>query len=439
MRPPEADRRRLAAAVEARLPFAERLFDAIRAETADTLGVTRPAWSEEDARAARAVAEAAGGLGLEVRYDLAGNLRCTLPGADRGAPGVLTGSHLDSVPTGGHYDGLAGVVAGLVVLAAFRDLGAAPACDLTVAGLRGEESVWYGIAYVGSRLAVGSLPLEDLDRLRRDDTGRTLAEHMAEAGVDVEALRAAGAAGAPAPVSPGNTRAFLELHIEQGPVLVGEGLPVGVPTTIRGNARFPRARCTGRYDHSGATPREWRRDAALAVVELVRALDELWIEREADGVPDTVFTVGKLFTDPAHHAMTKVPGRCDFTLNFGGTASEFLDECRERTRALAERIGRERRVAFDLGECVGSDPTPLDLGLRGRLRESCESLGLPVREFATVGHDASIFARAGVPAAMVLVRNAHGSHNPDEAMDLADFGEGTKVLADAMAGLAVRD
>ena len=423
---------RLAAAVEGRLPFAERLFDAVREATADTMGVTRAAWSLEDASAARILAEAARDLGLEVGYDAAGNLRCTLPGTDRGAPGVLTGSHLDSVPTGGHYDGLAGAIAGLVVLAAYRDAGATPARDVTVAGLRGEESVWYGIAYVGSRLAVGSLPLEEIDRLRRDDTGRTLAEHMAEVGVDVEALRA----GSEPAVSPANTRAFLELHIEQGPVLVGEGIPVGIPTTIRGNVRFPYARCSGTYGHSGATPREWRHDAALAVVELVRSLDELWIEREREGVPDTVFTVGKLFTDPAHHAMTKVPGRCDFTLNFGGTTKAFLDECRDRARMLAERIGGARRVAFDLGECVGSDPTPLDAGLRRRLRDTCASLGLPVREFATVGHDASIFARAGIPAAMVLVRNAHGSHNPDEAMDLDDFGAGTKVLAAAIEELA---
>ncbi|MCY4451270.1 MAG: Zn-dependent hydrolase [Immundisolibacterales bacterium] len=425
---------RLAAAVEARLPFAERLFDSIRAETADSVGVTRPAWSSEDAGAARIIAESARDLGLEVGYDLAGNLRCTLPGADRGARGVLTGSHLDSVPTGGHYDGLAGVIAGLVACAAFRDAGVAPGCDVTVAGLRGEESVWYGIAYVGSRLAVGTLPLDELERLRRDDTGRTLAEHMAEVGVDVEALRSTREPV----VSSANTRAFLELHIEQGPVLVGEGLPVGIPTTIRGNVRFPYARCTGRYGHSGATPREWRHDAALAVVELLRTLDELWIEREREGVPDTVFTVGRLFTDPAHHAMTKVPGRCDFTLNFGGTTKTFLDECRDRARTLAERIGRERRVEFELGECVGSDPTPLDAHLRAALRDTCTALGLPVREFATVGHDASIFARAGIPSAMVLVRNAHGSHNPDEEMELADFGEGTKVLAAAIAALADR-
>ena len=423
---------RLAAAVEARLPFADRLFDAVREVTADTMGVTRPAWSEEDKQAATIIGAAARELGLEVEHDLAGNLRCTLPGADRNAPGVLTGSHLDSVPTGGHYDGLAGVIAGLTALAAFRDVGAVPTCDVTTAGLRGEESVWYGIAYIGSRLAVGSLPAGELDRLRRGDTGHTLAEHMAEVGVDVTALRRAPQA----PVSPAGTRAFLELHIEQGPVLVGEGLPVGIPTIIRGNVRFPHARCTGRYDHSGATPRAWRHDAALAVVELVRSLDEYWIEQEAAGAPDTVFTVGKLFTDPEHHAMTKVPGRCDFTLNFGGTTKEFLDDCRNRTHALADRIGRERRVDFELGDCVGSDPTPLDTGLRDRLRKTCTSFGIPVREFATVGHDASIFARAGIPSAMVLVRNAHGSHNPDEEMGLADFGEGVKVLAAAISELA---
>ena len=219
-------------------------------------------------------------------------------------------------------------------------------------------------------------------------------------------------------------------------MLVGEGIPVGIPTTIRGNVRFPYARCTGRYGHSGATPREWRHDAALAVVELVRTLDEFWIEREADGVPDTVFTVGKLFTDPAHHAMTKVPGRCDFT-STSGAPPRGSSTTAGTARACLRTDWPRAPVEFDLGECVGSDPTPLDPRLRGRLRKSCGSLGLPVREFATVGHDASIFARAGIPAAMVLVRNAHGSHNPDEAMDLADFGEGTKVLGQAMAGLAV--
>ena len=166
----------LARAVENRVPLAEKLFDEIRVESVDVAGVTRPAWSSRDQAAADILGDAAKALGLEVTSDPAGNLWCTLPGVDRGAPRVLTGSHLDSVPTGGHFDGLAGAVAGLVALAAFRDLGVEPPCDLTAMGIRGEESVWYGIAYVGSRLAVGDLPRDDLDRLaprrHRPDAGR---------------------------------------------------------------------------------------------------------------------------------------------------------------------------------------------------------------------------------------------------------------------------
>ena len=422
----------LSAAVEARLPFAASLFDEVRAVGGDGPGVTRPAWSRQDQAAADLLAGAARALDLEVAFDRAGNLRCALPGRDRSEPAILTGSHLDSVPAGGHFDGLAGFIAGLVAQAALRDIDAMPGCDVVAIGTRGEESVWFGIPFVGSRLATGSLPRDELDRLRRSDTGRTLAEHMAAVGLDVRALR-----DEPAPsVSPANTRAFLELHIEQGPVLVAEDVPVAIPTTIRGNVRWPYARCLGRYDHSGATPRTCRQDAVLATAELVHALDEFWIAREENGVPDTVFTVGKFFTDAANHGMTKIPGRCDFTLNFGGTTRAFLDDCRATVEALAAEIGARRKVTFSLGECVGAAPAPLDTGLRTVLEETAAALAIPTRRFATVGHDAAVFRRAGIPAAMVLVRNAHGSHNPDETMTLADFGAGTKVLAAAIARLA---
>jgi N-carbamoyl-L-amino-acid hydrolase len=134
--------------------------------------------------------------------------------------------------------------------------------------------------------------------------------------------------------------------------------------------------------------------------------------------------------------MTKVPGRIDFTLNIGGTTQPFLDQGRDLTYALAKEIAAARRVTFELGECVGSSPTPLDPDLRRLLVETAGGLSLPVREFATVGHDASIFARAGIPAAMLLVRNENGSHNPHEAMTIADFGEGARLLAATIATLA---
>ena len=429
------DAQALRDAVEARLPLAESLFEAIRAMSAaedGEAGVTRPAWSAQDQFAADRLADAARALDLETACDGAGNLYCTLPGRDRAAPAILTGSHVDSVPTGGHFDGLAGAVAGLIVQAAFRDVGWVPGRDVTTVATRGEESVWFGIPFVGARLALGTLSHDHLDSLRRSDTGQTLAQHMAALGLDAAALQ-----GETRPrVSPATACAFLELHIEQGPVLVAEGAPVAIPTTIRGNVRWPGARCMGRYDHSGATPRAHRQDTVLATAELVHALETFWIAQEEAGVPDTVFTVGKFFTDDGHHAMTKIPGRCDFTLNFGGTTQDFLNACRAEVEARAAEIGARRRVAFDLGECVGAAPAPLDAQLRAMLEESAAALAIPMRRFATVGHDAAVFHRAGIPAAMVLVRNDHGSHNPDEAMTLADFGTGCAVLAAAIARLA---
>ena len=427
-----ADGEALRSAIDARLPLAESLFDAIRAASAAGTGVTRPAWSAQDQCAAERIAEAARALALETAFDHAGNLYCTLPGRDRSAPAVLTGSHLDSVPAGGHFDGLAGAVAGLVVLAAFRDTGRVPGCDVVALATRGEESVWFGIPFVGARLATGALSPDHLDTLRHADTGRTLARHMAAVGLDVAALRRADAPR----IAPANTAAFLELHIEQGPVLVAAGVPVAIPTTIRGNVRWPAASCLGRYDHSGATPRAHRQDTVLATAELAHALEAFWIAQEEGGTPDTVFTVGKFFTDGGHHAMTKIPGRCDFTLNFGGTTQAFLDACRAEVEARAAEIAGRRRVSFDLGDCVEAAPAPLDEALRTVLEDSAAALDIPTRRFATVGHDAAVFRRAGIPAAMVLVRNAHGSHNPDEAMALDDFGAGAAVLAAAIARLA---
>ena len=414
----------IARAVDDEMPAAEALFDDLAERTRDVKGVTRPAFSEVDQAAAELIADRAREQRLEVSYDHAGNLYMTLPGKDRRRPGLAIGSHLDSVPRGGNYDGAAGVVAGFNTLTAIQGLGIEPPHDLTAIGLRGEESVWFGVAYLGSRLAVGALPIEELDRLTRSDTGRTLSEHIGALGFDTDALRAETR---PA-VSPTKLAVFLELHIEQGPVLEGLGIPVGIPSVIRGNVRFPFARCLGAYTHSAAVPRAYRSDAVLAAAELVHRVDRLWQEMEAAGNPDLVFTVGKFFTDEKAHAMTKVPGEVSFTLNFGATTVESLERAHDAIVALADEIGQQRRVRFELGDRVGTDPTPLEPGLREQLRHAAEAMEIPYKEMATVGHDASVFARAGIPAAMVLVRNSHGSHNPEEAMRIDDYGHGVRVL-----------
>jgi N-carbamoyl-L-amino-acid hydrolase len=179
----------------------------------------------------------------------------TMPGRDRRAPRVIIGSHLDSVPEGGNFDGAAGVVAGMIAIAALKSAEFRPVRDITVMAIRAEESVWFSTTYLGSRAALGRFPVESLDTMRRFDTGDTLSEHLKQAGGDPDALRT----GQPY-LSASEILAYLEVHIEQGPVLETENLPVGIVTGIRGNYRLPAIKIYGEYNHCGGVPRAYRRD-----------------------------------------------------------------------------------------------------------------------------------------------------------------------------------
>ncbi len=418
-------------AVKDLMPLAAGIFDEISSASRDIEGVTRAAWSNQDQAAGDILLRAAQQQGLATRSDAIGNTFATLPGQDKDAPCVLSGSHLDSVSRGGNFDGLAGAVAAVIALAAIRQTGLVPACDLTAMGTRCEESVWFGIAYVGARLAVGAMEQAEFDALVRLDSGKSIAAHMADLGLEVDAIWRERPE-----ISPANTKAFLELHIEQGPLLIEQKTPLGIATAIRGNLRYGDAVCQGAYQHSAATPRRLRQDTVLAVTELLRRLEDLWHEIEDGDDPSAVFTVGKLFTDPDNHALTKVPGECRFSLNFGSTEQHTLDRFAQTLAAATAEIARRRQVRFVLGDPVGSSPTPLDPSLRAGLNASAERLGIPAIPFATVGHDASVFARAGIPAAVLLVRNGEGSHNPHETMAIDDFEQGVQVLAATMFDLA---
>ncbi|MDE0724870.1 MAG: M20/M25/M40 family metallo-hydrolase [Alphaproteobacteria bacterium] len=413
------------------MPLASEIFDGVRSASRDVDGVTRPAWSKQDQAAADILLAAARGEGLRTRRDAVGNIYMDLPGRDESAPGILSGSHLDSVARGGNFDGLAGAVAGLIAVAAVRRAGMTPLRGLSAMGIRGEESVWYGIAYIGARLAVGGMGRAEFDALARLDTDRPLADHMADLGLPTDDIWRGEAS-----IGPHNTKAFLELHIEQGPLLVEQSTPLAVATAIRGNLRHGDGVCHGAYQHSAATPRRSRQDAVLAVTELLHGLEQFWHRVEDQSDPSAVFTVGKLFTDPDHHALTKVPGECHFSLNFGSTEQGTLDRAAAEIAALTSAIAQRRNVRFTLGDAVGSSPTPLDAELRKQLAGNAARLAIPCGEFATVGHDASIIARAGIPAAVLLVRNADGSHNANEKMAMEDFEHGVQVLAATMADLA---
>jgi N-carbamoyl-L-amino-acid hydrolase len=405
--------------------LAQRLFAELRARTGRGNGIVRDSYGPGEEAAHELVRRAAEVLDLEIVRDAAANLYMTLPGRDRTAAALLIGSHLDSVPQGGNYDGAAGVLAGLSAVAGLREAAAQPAFDITVMAIRAEEAAWFNASYIGSSAAWGQLSVELLDTARRSDTGRSLAEHMTACGADVLALRRREAF-----LSRERVRAYLEVHIEQGPVLEGAGIPLGLVTGIRGCRRFRDAHCYGAYAHSGAEPHTYRRDAVIATVSLIRYLHDEWRRVEAQG-GDLTFTVGELGTDPALHGPSKVAGETRFVLDFRSLSDcTMIDMC-NRTQMAAKRIEACHRVRFQLGPLLVSAPAILDVGIRQRLAEAAAARGIPTMELPSgAGHDAAVFANLGVPSALLFIRNAHGSHTPEEAMEMADFTTATTVLLD---------
>lgn len=407
--------------------LAGRWFEHLRTHSRSRLGVTRASYGEGEQMAHDLMQGIGQTLGLERRIDAAGNLYLTLPGQDRSLPAIMTGSHLDSVPEGGNYDGAAGVVAGMAMLARWHRAGRRPRRDITVMGVRAEELSWFPAPYIGSRAAFGLLEPEALDACRRPDTGRSLAEHMKEAGFAPDRIRARERQ-----LDPARIACFLELHIEQGPVLVERGLPVGIVTGIRGNIRYRDPHIAGRYGHAGAEPRLSRNDALMAGVEFVSRLEALWLEHEAAG-QDLVCTVGQFHTDTAVHTMTKIPGEIWFSMDIRSEDNAVLLAIDRRLREIAQEIGARRGVAIDLGALTSAKPGPIDRTHRARLERLAKQLDIPALPMASgAGHDAAVFGIMGVPTAMIFVRNDHGSHNPREAMELADFAQGLRLLVAAV-------
>lgn len=407
--------------------LARHLFEELARESADPPGVTRKAYGEGERMAHRLLVEATKPFGVEVQHDAAGNLFITLPGADRSGQ-VIVGSHIDTVGHGGNYDGAAGVVAGVAAQAVFHGAGHKPPFDLTVLVMRAEESCWFPYSYIGSKSALGILDPAVVDTLKRSDTDKTLAEHMREEGFDPDGVKKGASL-----IDRDRVIAYFEPHIEQAPVLLTEGIPVGVVTGIRGSFRYRTAKCQGAYAHSGAMPRQYRKDAAAATGELIYRMDRLWEEKLAQG-RDLTVTFGEVMTDREQHGFSKVAGDMHICLDVRSQEAETLTIVREELKILAREIADRRNVAFDLGELTGSTPAVMSADLQKMLIESAEATSTPYKVMASgAGHDAATFALEGIPTAMIFIRNANGSHNPDEAMEMEDFDRALSVLAETLA------
>jgi len=407
---------------------ASQLFDDLRAGSVDVVhrGVTRDTYGQGEQFAHELVEKHARSLGLEIRHDHMRNTYMVWPGRDRQAPAIVIGSHLDSVLGGGNYDGAAGVMAGLIAVQALQRADLKLSCDVVVMGIRAEESIWFQVSYVGSRGALGTLPVSALQQ-RRIDTGLTLEHHMLEAGADPEAV-----AKGVSYLSPKNVKVFLELHIEQAPSLALTGYALAIGTGVPGHFRYPRVKIIGEYGHVGLG-RRFRHDAGLAAAEVSVALDTLWQQWESAGRL-MACTFGEFQTNAARHGTTIVPGEFQFSLDVRAYDDADVAELEQAFMDIVRQIEEKRGVTFDFGVRASAKVAKADLVITQQLRDCAERLGMHACDLPSpASHDSAAFCAAGIPFGFVFVRNPNGSHHPDEEMSIDDFLQGTAVVAEWLA------
>ncbi len=404
--------------------LATRLFDEIAAFSADVAGISRPAFSDIETRTLKYLETFAREQGLCVEFDAGQNAVFCLPEDEKASAYVLIGSHVDTVPYGGNFDGLAGVIAGLICLVRAKRQKAGFARPVKVIAMRAEESAWFGPCYIASKALLGKLGEEELQSRHKGD-GRSLDAHMAAIGIDMLAVRKKEPLFNMAAV-----QAYIELHIEQGPLLVEKNLPAAVVSGIRGNVRHRKIRCIGEAGHSGAVPRAYRKDPVLAMADLLTRLDESWLTILQKG-EDLVLTCGIVKTDPEKHAMTRIPDSVEFSIDYRSQSAKTLDEMRELLQQEMATVSKERNVLFEVDPEMQTLPALCDKTMVDELTAAMSRVNLePFVMPSGGGHDTAVFANAGIPSAMVFVRNENGSHNPDEAMEIPDLIAGVDIICE---------
>ena len=403
------------------IDVAAQIFKQIREATDDGVGVTRESYGRGETIALNLLADFATQQGLLCRFDQGANLIIMLPEEPVGKH-IIIGSHLDSVPQGGNFDGLAGVVAGILILLHIKELPTSQQKPVRVLALRGEESAWFGKAYMGSLALLGKLTSEDLN-LKARDTGQPLREALTALNISIDKIERAEPL-----IELANVEAYLELHIEQGPIMVARQWPIAPVSGIRGNIRHNRILCKGETGHSGAVPRWMRKDAVLACAELLSHLDEHWRVLQQMGM-DLVMTCGIFSTNSASHALSVIPGEVQFSFEVRSQDQATLEQFYQLMKSECQDISRSRGVEFVFDRKLYTAPALMSEDWLDKIAMACKLLGVTTEIVASgAGHDAAVFANAGIPSGMIFIRNEHGSHNPHEAMDLKDFFLGVQAL-----------
>ena len=352
--------------------------------------------------------------GLEVRTDGVGNVIGRYEGAAPGAKAVVTGSHFDSVRNGGRYDGVLGILVPIACVAELSRRGERLAHAVEVVAFADEEGARFQTSFLASRAWLGRFDPALLER--RDAGGIRFDEAMREAGLDPEAIAAN-------PRDPATIAAYVEVHIEQGPVLLDAGLALGVVTAIAGGTRH-KVRVLGESGHAGTVPMAMRHDALAAAAEMVSA-----VEARAKAVPGLVGTVGLL--EVKDGTGNVIPGEVAFTVDLRSIDEGVKEAAVKDVLAAFDAIAARRGARVDVVRNHGVHATPCSPRLQDLLAESVAALGVPVKRLASgAGHDAMIVAEVA-EVAMLFVRCGAGgvSHNPAETITAEDAGLAVAALS----------
>ena len=358
------------------------------------------------------------GAGADAWIDGAGNLRGFYGGAQPDAPRLLIGSHLDTVPNAGAYDGVLGVVLAVALLEALD--GKRLSLAIEVAGFSEEEGVRFGTPFIGSRALIGRLDDELLNR--QDANGISVRTAIEQFGLNASDI--------PKAVVKADTLGYFEFHIEQGPVLENAQKPLGAVEAIAGQTRMEFA-FVGRANHAGTTPMRLRQDAVAGAAEWI-----LCVERMAERTPGLVATVGQIEAQPG--ATNVIAGRTRVSLDVRHKTDKVREDAVTALIGEAEEIGRRRRLSVGHSVVLNQNAIAMDSFMVNEIEAAIRKTGCePQRMTSGAGHDAMILAEK-VPAAMIFLRSPGGiSHDPSESVEVDDVAKALECGLHLLDQLAV--
>ena len=408
----------------------ERLLHDLNAVSRIGIGdhgsVTRLVFSIKELRSRQLLIHLMTQAGLKIHIDRIGNIFGRWNGANPKAPAVLAGSHLDTVVQGGKFDGPVGVVGALEVVRTLKENKFPLSCPVEVVCFVGEESSRFGFSTLGSSLVAGVVQTKDLANAV-DTHGTKLEDILSSMGIYRDNLSSIKR-------DPASIKAYLELHIEQGPILEAKNKKIGVVTSIAAPTRF-KVVYTGQADHSGTTPMEMRKDALVAAAHLIAYVEEIASQYSRMEQGRVVGTVGAMKIEPG--VINAIPGKAELSVDIRSISAEAKTHVAGLVRERAQEIAGQREIAVEILPIREEEPVPLDERLLPLIREICEQKGIDYEVMPSgAGHDAMQMAKI-TRAGMIFVPSKRGiSHSPLEWTDPEDICLGAQVLLETVVRVA---